>query len=852
MFSLLKKLFRSRPNETRDPEEIAEELWQTNFRKPAASRFLNEDGESYSARITAKGLSLEFKKKNVYAWTMEPLYRYRDFILEALIEFPEDSAGDEPATSDSPGNRAGSLASGLLFRYLSGTTFYSVLLSDRGMVRMDAMVNGYPVPVLGWTETRTAVSPGDDGEQADEKAPYQEDPHIFSLRIIARGTTFTLIVNDAWVAECTDDTIQAAGKLAFAGQNWNGRERAAVLLNGFLVDSRPMEVETVYTRWNSYIRIPPEAHINLARTWYAMGKYVPSILELRRAWKERKPGTEEMLLSGQIYLAQKLLPEAEEQVRRALAMDHTHEQAAAELGGILYLGNRFVELEDLLNSLPAEAIGKSAFLSNLEGHLRHWKGEHGRAAEAYRRAAALNPDQGLFFFHEGNELADAGDAAGALDAWLEAARIFMANEEYTDLAGLIPRLREAAGGDSRVEAIAGKYYYAMEREDEALEALARAATPECTDSAVWYLLGMIRSGRRQTGPAIAALRKAVELEGGYGPYRFRLAETLFFAGENCDAELGAALDSDAQNGWVHNLAALKAIGENDFETAERHIQEARRLLPEELPVIVNLAEIKRCQGKLDEALSLLHTDDPRALRAGANLLVEDGRHEEAESWYIEALRHSPLDAELLTDRAANCLELDLLSEADDLLGKAMDQGTTPRLYQLFSYLAGRKGEYARAEVALKQGLSEYPGNADLLHELAAVYLHTNRAAKASEILVQLEGMESSERVRRLAEEIENRSTDRIACSKCARVWRVPKEIPAQGSLHLTAEPPDDLPAGTCPECRETWCIGCARETLGDDGRFRCLKCGRPLKLIESGVIWLLNRWQAEQRDDPRG
>ena len=851
MLTFLKRLFGHKQETEIDTEQVIEESWQTDFHKAAKARFSEENGESYNIRLTPKGMSLSFTKKNVYAWTVDPFYRYKDFVLEGLIEFPSVPQS-ETAKDDNP-NRAGTMAAGFLFRYLTESTFYSVLLSNRGMVRMDIVVNGTPIPVLGWTETRRTGNAADSntGDDADsEPAPYQKDERISSVRIIARSTSFTIIVNDSWVAECSDDTIQAAGKIAFAGQNWGIRDTDSVLLNALALDSHPMEVETLYTRWNQYLVIPPESHIALARTWYAMGKYVPAILELKRAWKNREPGTEELLLSGQVYLAQRLLPEAETQVRMALERDQKYEAAAAELGGILYLQNRFVELEDLLKALPRKSIEESSFLSNLEGHLLHWKGDHLQAAEAYRKAARLAPDQGLFSFHEGNEWIAAGKKAEAVEAWLEAARVFLSANEYDDLGETVALLREAANDDPRVPGIAGKYYYGTGSYDEAFGFLETAVKAETADSAVWYLYGMILSEREKTNEAIAAFRKALMLAPDYGLYHFRLAETLFFAGENCDEELRIALETGDDNGWVFNLAALKALGENDIDSAEKYILKARKLIPDERPVLVNYGEIMRKKGKLDEVLPLLQGDDPESLRAGANLLVEDKRHEEAEEWYIKALKHSPFDAELLTDRAANCLELDLLNEADDLLGRAIDLQPSPRIYQLISYLAGRKGEFARAEVALQQGLTVFPKNADLLFELTSVYIATRKPKKAEEALKKLRELEDSARTLELANDITEMSTSKITCSACGRTWLVPKDMPPQGSLRLTAEPPDDLPAGTCPACQESYCIGCAKEMLGEDGRFRCKKCGQPLKLIDQGIIWLLNRWQAESSGTP--
>jgi hypothetical protein len=59
-------------------------------------------------------------------------------------------------------------------------------------------------------------------------------------------------------------------------------------------------------------------------------------------------------------------------------------------------------------------------------------------------------------------------------------------------------------------------------------------------------------------------------------------------------------------------------------------------------------------------------------------------------------------------------------------------------------------------------------------------------------------------------------------------------------------PPDDLPAGSCPECGKTYCIGCAKEHLDESGRFLCSECGKSLKLIDEGLKKLVYDWASKE------
>ncbi len=829
MLRFLKRLLSKRQETPIDPDEIMEELWVTDF-ADGDVRFGEESGEGYDTTIDEEGLVLTLSRKNVYAWTVNPLYRYKNAVIETRFshkpgETASGKAGETASGNDDASPTAGTGAFGVLFRHINDSTFYSVLVSDRGYARMDAVVNGTPLPVLGWTET--AAAEGDD----------------VSLRVIVRDTSVTITVNDRWVAECEDDTIQAAGNVAVAGQLWGREESASARITSFAVESRPLDVEAIYTRWNQYLPVPAEAHVALAETWSAMGRHVPALVELRKAWNGREATVRELLLASRICLAQRLVTEAEGYARSALELSGGGADAVAELAGILYYRAEFAALDALLAGLPREPIESSAFLSNIEGHLLHWKGRHADAAAAYERAGAIAPDQGLFFLHAGTEWSLSGDTESAVESWLKASRAFLSSNETDDLGDTVRLLSEARPDDVRVLGARGKYLYAIDDEEGAEEALAAAISGGSGDSADYYLHGMILRDRGDADAAIDALTRATELEPDCGLYRFRLAETLFNEGRDADGEIALALEKDPDSGWAHNLAALAALDRNDVASADAFLTRARSLLPGELDILVNFAEARRRQGRLDEALRTFDKNDADALHAGANLLVEDGRNEDAEEWYREALHRRPFDPELLADRAANCIELDLINEADDLLGRAHEIEPSARIYLLIAFLATRKGEFARAEVSLQQGLAEFGDDPDLLSELCGVYMTTGRQAKASDTAKRLREAGFEERALEVERDILDAGTYPLACAECGRTWRVPKDIPPQGSLRITDQPPDDLPAGTCPVCERHYCIGCARETLDDDGRFRCKTCGSSLKLIDQGVIWLLNRWQ---------
>ena len=785
--SKLKNLRKPKEDIPIDYEEIVEEQWQADFSKPENCRFAAETGDGYTAAFTPPdpagtntgGITLEAQRKHLYAWTVNPVFRYKDVIIEADIHL---SAPAEPAkkpdVTTASSDKAGGFAAGLLFRYISQSTFYALMISDAGWVRLDAVVNSTPMPLLGWVKIPGSTHPDADhhgsihpnpdhadSDHSDQDHSYADHSNhneetntqgAYSIKLIANNTTITIVINGHWVACCEDDTIQAAGKIAFAIQNWETYPQITAQLSRFSLNSIPITVETAYTAANEFSAVPPDARISLAKTLYAMGRYVPALLQLRAAARLREPEEADRILAGRIYFAQRMLDEAEAEFQTVLEVNPSNEEAFAELGGIYYRAERYEDLQRLLQKVPKPMMAQSSFLANLEGHLFHALGKHAEAAEAYWRAFTISPDQGLFAFHQANELYDCGKKSEAVDAYMQAARAFLQHEAYDDLAEVITILERIAPNDPRTLSIAGKYAYAVGRYDDALLKLKNACKKGSGDSADWYLYGLLLK-TDEPKAAIKALKKACELEPEYGLYQFRLAEALFLSNGKYQPALKQALAADPHNGWVHNLRALAALSENDIEQAEAAVAEARRLLPDEVSLLVNYLEVQRRKGQLAQCLPLFDIENgtadlavernrAAAFHALANAFAADDAREEAQQWYYKALKLDPKNPELLTDKAENDAALFLLNEADDGLVKALDIQPSVRIYQLIASISVQKGDYARAEVTLRAGLESFANSADLHYDLACVYRNTNRFEQAQAQVAQLKQYETSARV----------------------------------------------------------------------------------------------------------
>ena len=464
-----------------------------------------------------------------------------------------------------------------------------------------------------------------------------------------------------------------------------------------------------------------------------------------------------------------------------------------------------------------------------------------------------------------------------MNRYLEAGRIFLSQDNYADLGILVPKALALNGGSWEAHGLAGKWAFGVEdwtmAEQEFAEAEQLRLTTEPRpgrDPSLVFLeaLLLIRKGKRPE--ALPLLEEAAALAPDFALFRFRLAETRFLlSGNSADpkmlADLEAALDlsSDKEDappnsggsltcGWIHNLAAQAALGNNDLEGASRHLEKAAGILGEIPAIRVNRGGLYYLQGFLDKALTVLAVtakdEDPEGMMSNyaGNLLVKAGRFEEADSYYQAALAAAPQNAGYICNRASCLIELGYYGEADTLLAGL--ETMTPSALNLIAYIAVKKGEYQRAEAACKTALENDGGHIASLLSLGWIYTTLKRRDDVWNILDRLDTLPLSaeDRLRRdnLKMRFEESLLKTVRCASCGRSWRIPLEALPAPPIRLFAMPPNDLPAGTCPECGSAYCIECGKKNLDPDGRFLCPKCGKSLKLTDEGLKKLVYDWAA--------
>ena len=208
---------------------------------------------------------------------------------------------------------------------------------------------------------------------------------------MAHGSHFSFIVDDEWVGEI-DDEVLPAGGIGFAAQTFSGAPEGIFRLRRLSVDSRPMEVEREHLRWTYFFPVSPQARVRLARTLFQMGSFSASVVQLRRALKNREGTAEEHFLLAESYARLSLVPDALAEIDTVIRLEPGHREARLEKPNLLYLSNRLLEARDELRALLAdEAISVGPVTWNMLGNAEYSLGNWAKASEAYLRACELQP-----------------------------------------------------------------------------------------------------------------------------------------------------------------------------------------------------------------------------------------------------------------------------------------------------------------------------------------------------------------------------------------------------------------------------------------------------------------------------
>ena len=533
-----------------------------------------------------------------------------------------------------------------------------------------------------------------------------------------------------------------------------------------------------------------------------------------------------------------LYDDALAEITEVLRREPGHAEARVEKANVLYLANRLLEARDAAAAVLADGVRAAhTVLLNLLGNAEYGLGNWEKAADAYMRAVAMQPEVAPFLRNAARSLERAGRPAEALELYLRAARILFREENYAELSLVVPRAMALDPSNREARGLEAKMLYHEGRGDESLVRLSALADEGEPDSAVHYLLGLLLSERGRRVEALARFEEAVRREPAFALYHFRLAETLRALERDPAPALAQALALAPDDPWANNLEGLLRREAGDLAAAIDRFRKALAAAPGETDILVNCADALSASGNHEEALSLLSTEAGQPAAAArlanqrGNILARQKRFEEAVREYEKAVRLDPSSAPYKENCAAACIEMDMVHRAEELLAQVEPEHPSATVYNMIGTVAALKGERARAQAAYRAGLAREPGNPEIAVNLALLTLESGdwrgAAEAAAAVLARAPG---HARARALQERIRAQYESRLDCASCGREWWVPRDLPPQPGLTVRGEPPADAPGGRCPTCQKVYCVGCASAHVRDS-RFFCPDCGQFLEAL---------------------
>ncbi|MFO7848588.1 MAG: tetratricopeptide repeat protein [Spirochaetia bacterium] len=811
--------------------ELVSEQWQSRFLHPKKERFKAEEGEKHRVLMKRGYLSLELNSSNLFAWSLNPVYRYRNFVMDMNLSFDPEN---------------GHSAAGALFRYVSEENYYYALLSNRGYFRFDVVFNGNPITLIPWMRVEIP-----DLENSDE------DGEII-FRIIAHESTFAFFINGEWIAELNDEMIDA-GYTAFAGQNYDEKERARFYLHHFLIETRAVEVEVLYQRWVNYIEPEPQRRFNLARRFYEMEQYTPALIQLKKAFQSREPDSEERFFLAEILIGLGMYNDALVQVEKALERDRNFEEAKIEKANLLYLLNRFLDAKEWAEHIR-EDFPNHAPLHNLLGNTEFSLGNWEAAAQWYERSIEIEPDMPIFMLNAARAHDNAENVERAAELYRRAAEGFFRQEAYDEILPISLRMGELKPEDPFMASIEGKMRFQEGKLPEAERTFLKLIDSGAAESDIYFLEGIIKMQQNSPERAAEFLRVAVDIEPDFHLYRLRFAESLHLAGLPAQEELHKAIELLPEEGWTCNLAGLIALEDGEDEKAVEYLEKAYEALPEERDVQLNYSTaLFRLKG-IESAEAVLTLDkDPYILNHLGNLYADTGNTQRGVELYRRALDSLPKEPAFLENMASALLNEGRPAEAEEYVVRLLDTGeqNSEGAYKIIAQVAKEKGEFERAAAALEQALDINPGDDRLRLSLVRLLTQRENWDKVEEQLRLLEenleggdlnGNERDE-VSELRLQVRKALENRYECASCGREWWVSKDIEPPAQVRLYGELPSESPAGKCASCGRVYCIGCAKEYM-KEGRFVCPHCDENLKLSEDGLKYLAMEYAKPRDGDP--
>jgi tetratricopeptide (TPR) repeat protein len=382
-----------------------------------------------------------------------------------------------------------------------------------------------------------------------------------------------------------------------------------------------------------------------------------------------------------------------------------------------------------------------------------------KSAESYSLAASAHEEMPIYSQNMARALEKAGDQSSATSAWQKAAQGFYKQQAWDDMNECIYRLRELGYDKTELDTLQALAAYSNGDVQNAFDILEKINKKGIKDSAAVYVYGLLLLNKDKRRSAIKAFKEATALAPETALYHYRLAESLFFIGDDCSAALAEALRLNPKDGWTLNLAAnfclnaaeknyhnfLIISGELPFPQEEKAIyyfSQSALALPDEAIPCINLSQVFFKTGRLEEAIKALGdwpSKDGASANHLGNLYAASGQLEEALSMYEKALiidekaNSFQNSIDYRTNYAAALIELGEYIKAEMQLAKALESGIDIRALMLMGDVLSELAEFSRAELAYRQALEMNPNDTIILKRLYDHYTMRRRYNDAQKI-----------------------------------------------------------------------------------------------------------------------
>jgi len=541
MLSFSKRLIYALSNKIwqRNPGDAPEGKFSIDFSKVNKSPFDIKAESSYNANLSNGALELGVKKENCIVWVDNPEQDYEDHIIEAKYRL------------DSLGSYA---AAGIIFHVVDDDSYYLVLVSSKGYFRLDVIKDGSPKNLIAWTEI------------ADFNGTN------IRLKIITYATNIIFLVNDKWLGEINDDTLEY-GRIGFALASYSEENDAnhlddsslddnpqddsqeepskdyicKAMLDFISVETRTKIIENEYKKWTDDSNINADCRLRLAETFAVMDEPLKAIDQITRAWKRRDEVILTVSATAGIRTKRELLLAA----RMAFRLEHYDEAndyldaiieswaesteakfAYQEKLKVLNEQNKFTEFKDFIVRHPFK-INKDLNYYTMLGRC-HWElEEYTESAEAWDNASELNNESGVYATNAANAYENAHNHKAALARYIDAGKIFLNQDNMPELAAIMPKLSVLGEKSYEARALTGKWAFSIEdykkcaSEFEAAHKLRCAIKPRPkADPALYYLWGLVYYLNGKNKTAIRLIKRAIRLAPDYELFQSKLEEIM--------------------------------------------------------------------------------------------------------------------------------------------------------------------------------------------------------------------------------------------------------------------------------------------------------------------------------------